>query len=67
LESACAFILRAGSRTLSTWNSYACHPCIILIGEIKLATFQSLSPNPNPGSTSSIYASLPSSHHSLSF
>jgi hypothetical protein len=24
-----AFILRAGSRTLSTWNSCACHPCII--------------------------------------
>jgi hypothetical protein len=28
LESVCAFILRAGSRTLSTWNSCACHPCI---------------------------------------
>jgi hypothetical protein len=30
LESACAFILRAGSRTLSTWNSCACHLCITL-------------------------------------
>jgi hypothetical protein len=29
LESVCAFILRAGSRTLSTWNSCVCHPCII--------------------------------------
>jgi hypothetical protein len=29
LESACAFILRAGSRTLSTWNSCMCHLCII--------------------------------------
>jgi hypothetical protein len=28
LESTCAFILRAGSTTLSTWNSCACHPCI---------------------------------------
>jgi hypothetical protein len=29
LESACAFILRAGSKTLSTWNSCMCHPYII--------------------------------------
>jgi hypothetical protein len=29
LESACAFILRVGSRTLSTWNSCTCHLCII--------------------------------------
>jgi hypothetical protein len=28
LESVCAFILRAGSRNLSTWNSCMCHPCI---------------------------------------
>jgi hypothetical protein len=31
LESVCAFILRAGSRTLSTWNSCACHPCITFV------------------------------------
>jgi hypothetical protein len=29
LESPCAFILRVGSRALSTWNSCVCHPCII--------------------------------------
>jgi hypothetical protein len=29
LESTCAFILRVGSRTLSTWNSCTCLPCII--------------------------------------
>jgi hypothetical protein len=29
LESACAFILIAGSRTLNTWNSCMCHLCII--------------------------------------
>jgi hypothetical protein len=29
LESTCAFILRAGSRTLYTWNSCVCHLCII--------------------------------------
>jgi hypothetical protein len=29
LESACAFILRAGSRTLSIWNFCTCHLCII--------------------------------------
>jgi hypothetical protein len=29
LESTGAFILRVGSRTLSTWNSWACHLCII--------------------------------------
>jgi hypothetical protein len=28
LEATCAFILRAGSRTLSTWNSCMCRPCI---------------------------------------
>jgi hypothetical protein len=28
LESTCAFILRMGSRTLSTWKSCACHLCI---------------------------------------
>jgi hypothetical protein len=28
LESACAFILRVGSRTLSTWNSCVSHLCI---------------------------------------
>jgi hypothetical protein len=28
LESTCAFILRAGSRTLSIWNSCTCHLCI---------------------------------------
>jgi hypothetical protein len=31
LESVCAFILRAGSRILSTWNSCTCHLCIINI------------------------------------
>jgi hypothetical protein len=30
LDSVCAIILRAGSRTLSTWNSCMCHPWIIL-------------------------------------
>jgi hypothetical protein len=30
LESACAFIPRAGSNTLSTWNSCVCHRCINL-------------------------------------
>jgi hypothetical protein len=29
LEPACAFTLRLGSRTLSTWNSCSCHLCII--------------------------------------
>jgi hypothetical protein len=29
LESFCTFILRVGSRTLSTWNSCLCHLCII--------------------------------------
>jgi hypothetical protein len=28
LESVCAFFLRAGSRTLSTWNSCTCHLCV---------------------------------------
>jgi hypothetical protein len=32
LESTCASILRVGSRTPSTWNSCACHPCIIIFG-----------------------------------
>jgi hypothetical protein len=29
LESTCAFILKASSQTLSTWNSCMCHLCII--------------------------------------
>jgi hypothetical protein len=51
LESTCAFIIRAGSRTLSTWNSCVCHPCISFLVKppLFICWFIFRLGNPSPG------------------